>query len=240
MRIYNELADWYPLVTPLGDYRDEAPAYRDILLGALGPGRHVLLELGCGAGHNAHWMQDAFDLTLVDAAPAMLAHARRNCPHARCLVGDMRTVRLGRTFDAVFVHDAIAYMATEADLRALMATVAVHLRPGGAALLAPDHTTETFTPGTDHEAHDDGDRALSYLECTWQRPGRPNEVVVDFVMAMRTGEAEPVLAQDRHVFGLFPRAQWMALLAEAGLEPRPCPHVDPDFATPLLAIRREV
>ena len=29
----------------------------------------------------------------------------------------MRSVRLGRTFDAVFVHDAIAYMTTEDDLR---------------------------------------------------------------------------------------------------------------------------
>ena len=30
----------------------------------------------------------------------------------------MRNVRLGRTFDAVFVHDAIMYMTTEVDLRA--------------------------------------------------------------------------------------------------------------------------
>jgi hypothetical protein len=29
--------------------------------------------------------------------------------------GDMRTTRLGRQFDAVFVHDAVCYMTTEAD-----------------------------------------------------------------------------------------------------------------------------
>ena len=55
------------------------------------------------------------------------------------LQGDMRTLRLGRQFDAVFVHDAIEYMTTEDELRQAVATVYAHCRPGGVAVLVPDH-----------------------------------------------------------------------------------------------------
>ncbi len=61
----------------------------------------------------------------------------------------MRTVRLGRQFDAVFVQDTICYMASEADLGPALETAFLHTRPGGAALFAPDHVRETFRPSTD-------------------------------------------------------------------------------------------
>ena len=58
-------------------------------------------------------------------------------------------MRLGRTFDAVFVHDAIEYMTTEADLRQAVATAYEHCRPGGVAVLVPDDIAENFEPATD-------------------------------------------------------------------------------------------
>ncbi len=77
----------------------------------------------------------------------------------------MRTLRVGWTFDAVFVHDAVCYMTTEADLRRAMETAWVHCRPGGAVLFAPDYVRENFpgavtddgaatspgSPATDHD-----------------------------------------------------------------------------------------
>ncbi len=62
----------------------------------------------------------------------------------------MRTVRIGRAFDAVFIHDAVMYMSSERELRAALATVAAHLEPGGVALVAPDATAETFREATEH------------------------------------------------------------------------------------------
>ncbi len=62
----------------------------------------------------------------------------------------MRTVRIGRAFDAVFIHDAVMYMSSERELRAALATVAAHLAPGGVALVAPDATAETFREATEH------------------------------------------------------------------------------------------
>ena len=60
--------------------------------------------------------------------------------------GDMRTVRLGRQFDAVFVHDAICYMTTEPDLRRAIETAFDHCKPGGVALFCPDYVAETSRP----------------------------------------------------------------------------------------------
>src|SRR5205085_2770976 len=84
------------------------------------------------------------------------------CEH---LVGDIRTARLDRLFDIVFIHDAITYMTTETDLRQAMETAFVHCQPGGTALFVPDYVRETFEPRSDHGGEDGEDgRGLRYLE----------------------------------------------------------------------------
>ena len=40
----------------------------------------------------------------------MLELSRTLNPDCEHLEGDMRTLRLGRTFDAVLIHDAVMYM----------------------------------------------------------------------------------------------------------------------------------
>jgi len=132
MKLYDELAAWWPLISAPEDYTDEARKYARLLL----PAREVL----------------------------ELSH----------VAGDMRTVRLGRTFDAVFVHDAIMYMTTESDLRAALSTVATHLRPGGTALLVPDATRECFHPDATAHGHDGADgRSARLLE--WTLPVEPGD-----------------------------------------------------------------
>lgn len=58
----------------------------------------------------------------------MLDLSKKSNPECEHILGDMRTLRLNRTFDAVFVHDAICYMRTREDLRAAIETAFVHLR----------------------------------------------------------------------------------------------------------------
>ena len=60
----------------------------------------------------------------------MLAVSRLLNPDCEHLEGDMRTLRLGRVFDVVFIHDAIDYMTTSQDLRHAMETAYVHCRAG--------------------------------------------------------------------------------------------------------------
>lgn len=62
----------------------------------------------------------------------------------------MRTLRLDREFDVVFVHDAVMYATEPAGLRATLRTAAAHCRRGGLVAVVPDFVRETFTPGTSH------------------------------------------------------------------------------------------
>ena len=79
---------------------------------AIGDAR-TLLELGSGGGNNASHLKTRFDCTLTDISPEMLALSRSLNPECEHLEGDMRTLRLGREFDVVFIHDAISYLTTE-------------------------------------------------------------------------------------------------------------------------------
>lgn len=242
MRIYTDLASWYPLLTPRVDYKDEAVVYQRILRSKLGQGPLRLVELGCGAGHNASYFTD-FDLTLTDLSTDMLQLAQLNCAGtnngqgARCIQGDMRSLRLGQTFDAVLLHDAVDYMVTQADLAACFATAFVHLRPHGCLLVTPDVVAETFTPTTYHEGVDGDGRALRYLEWSWQAAGQTECYTVDYTMVMRTGDAEPVIVNDRHVVGMFSRSTWLKLLAQAGFTVVACEIADPDHPDLFLACK---
>jgi hypothetical protein len=130
----------------------------------------------------------------------------------------MRTVRLGRQFDAVFVHDAVCYMTTESDLRLAMDTAFVHCRPGGAALFAPDYVRENFKPGTDHGGSDSPTRSLRYLEWAWDPDPADTTYVVDYAYLLRLPDGSMRVEHDRHVEGLFSRKDWLRLLAEAGFD----------------------
>ena len=228
-KLYREYAEWWPLLSAPEEYIEEAAEYTRLILGASNGQARTVLELGSGGGNNASHMKRTFDLTLVDRSPQMLGVSRALNPECEHIEGDMRSVRLGRTFDAVFVHDAIAYILTEADLAAVFATAFEHTRPGGVSLFVPDYVSETFEAATDHGGHDGTDRSLRYLEWTWDPD--PNDTThrmdLTYVFHESDGSVPSGVAvhvdHDEHVCGLFPRATWHSLIEGAGFEVRPVP-----------------
>src|SRR5262245_13884229 len=220
-RFYRELADWWPLLSAREGYRGEAAACRQTLIEACRTPPRTLLELGCGGGNNAWHLKRDFQLTLVDLSPSMLAVSRRANPECEHLVGDMRGLRLGRVFDAVFIHDAIMYLTTERDLLRAMRTAHDHCRPGGAVVIAPDYVREDFAPRTWHGGHDGSDgRALRYLEWTWDPDPGDTTYRVDMVYVLRDRGQRVRVVRDRHVLGLFAIRVWRTLLRRAGFVPR--------------------
>jgi dienelactone hydrolase len=122
----------------------------------------------------AYHLKGRFDCTLADLSPEMVAVSRARNPECAHAVGDMRELDLGRTFDVVFVHDAIDYLGTEADLAAAFATAFRHLAPGGLALFVPDHVSERFGPGTEAGGSDAPDgRGARWLEWCSSAPDPP-------------------------------------------------------------------
>jgi SAM-dependent methyltransferase len=220
-RLYRELADWFHLLTAPEDYAEEAGLYRRLLVEAGdGPVRRVL-ELGSGGGNNASHLKQHFELTLVDRSPQMLELSRSLNPECRHVEGDMRDVRLGEQFDAVFLHDALTYLTSEGDLRAAVVTAFAHCRPGGAALFVPDYVLERFEPHTDHGGHDGPHRALRYVEWVWDPDPRDSTYLCDFGYLLREENGAVRAVHDRHVCGVFPRARWLAALEAAGFEGAP-------------------
>ena len=217
-KLYRELAEWFHLLTAPEEYVEEAEVYRRLIVETSARPVRDVLELGSGGGNNASHLKAHFTMTLTDLSPEMLAMSRRLNPECEHIEGDMRTLRLGRDFDAVFVHDAIDYITTLPDLRAVMETAFRHCRPGGVALFAPDLVRETFASSSDHGGNDADGRGLRYLEWTWDPDPDDETYVVGFAYLLREEDGTVRVEHDRHVCGVFPRGDWLTLLEDVGFQ----------------------
>lgn len=223
-KLYRDLASWWPLLSTPDDYAEEAAAYVRTMLAAAHRPIGTLLELGSGGGNNASHLKRRFTMTLVDPSAGMLDVSRRLNPECEHIVGDMRTVRLGRRFDAVFVHDAIVYMTAPSDLRAAIETAFVHCEPDGVALFCPDYVRENFQPSTDSGGHDHPDgRGLRFVEWVWDPDPADQQYTADYAYLLRERDGSIRAISDRHIEGLFARADWLAWLSAAGFEPAAVP-----------------
>jgi hypothetical protein len=218
--LFRDLAPWWRLFSSPADYRTETRPFRRLLLAYGNKPAKTLLELGSGGGNNASYLKKWFDITLVDLSPGMLKGSRKLNPECEHLQGDMRTVRLKRTFDRVFIHDAIMHMNTEADLVLALRTAFLHTRPGGMTLVAPDCTRESYSSITHHGGHDGEDRALRYLEWSFDRNRDDTKYEVHFVYLLRDARGRVRARQDVHEFGLFPKATWLRAFRRAGFKAR--------------------
>lgn len=219
MRLYGELAAWFHLLTHPSDYADEADYIARLIDAGADGSAETLLELGSGGGNNASHLKARFACTLTDVSAQMLDVSRALNPECEHIEGDMRALRLGRTFDAVLVHDAVMYMTSEEDLAAAIQTAAAHLRPGGVAIFQPDATAETFEPKTSHGGHDGGDgRGLRYLEWLTDPDPADSSYLTDYVVALREPGQPLRIVHDQHLEGLFPEETWRRLIEAAGLE----------------------
>jgi len=218
-RFYADLARWWPLISPPEDYAEEAGFAAQVLASASIP-VHNVLELGSGGGHSALYLKADFSMTLVDQSEQMLAESEQLNPECVHRLGDMRTIRLGECFDAVFVHDAIDYMVTPADLLQTLETAYVHCRPGGVAVFVPDQTKESFEEGTDCGGNDGLDgRAVRYLEWTWDPDPADTSFLAEYAFLVRERDGTVEVVHETHHLGLFGREEWLSHLRAAGFDP---------------------
>ncbi len=223
-KLYNELAAaWYQLLTPVSGYKEEADLYHQIFQEKQNPPPVTILELGSGAGHNAYHMKQWYKLTLSDISEDMLAISKRINPECEHRHGNMKTLQLNKTFDAVFIHDAVMYMTSEEELEQALQTAFIHCKAGGMVLIAPDFTKDNFSAGTDCGGSDDNGRGLRYLE--WTRDPDPNDdsYTVDYAYLMRDADGSIHVEHDHHVEGLFSEATWLNILKNVGFDPYAIP-----------------
>ena len=213
---YNDLAwteDW--LVLP-EDYEEEAGLHVDLILRFAAATPQTLLHLGSGAGGMDRVFKRYFDVTGVDLSQGMLDRARAAHPDIEYLEADMRTLRLGRLFDAVAIPDSIDYMVSPDDLRQAIGTAAGHLKPGG-ILLVVGKTKETFRDNNFAYTGERDGVHVTVLENNYINPFRPGTYEATLIYLIRRQGALTVQT-DNHVLGLFPQALWDGIFREAGLK----------------------
>ena len=219
-KLYTELAVWWPLVSPVSEYQEEVAYFLPLLADVIDRPPVTMLELGSGGGNNALYMKSVFSaVTLVDLSPYMLEASKQINPDCEHIEGDMRTVRLNRMFDVVFIHDAIDYMTTLDDLKQALQTAFIHCKSGGMALFVPDAVRETFEPSTDHGGEDGIEgQGVRYLEWSYDPDEDDSTYITDYVVIFREPGLPVTVEHDQHVLGLFSDDDWLRLLAEVGFK----------------------
>lgn len=205
--------------SPVALYR-RLPGDREaaVVAGAV-PAGATVLELGCGAGRVTRPLVAlGYRVTAVDESPAMLAEVRG----AETVLADAATLDLGRRFDAVLLGSHFVNVADVALRRALLATCARHVGPGGVVLVerhepgwvAAAVPARWEAQGVGFHLHDlsrDGDRlrAVMTYEVDGRRFDQPFDVV-EVDDGLLASEAAAVgLALDRC---LDERRSWVALV----------------------------
>lgn len=223
-RIFTDLAHLWPLLSPVEDYLKEAQSVHRVLQRYLGPEAHLggrkpsLLELGAGGGHTLHHLLDKYDITAVDLSQEMGANCQRLNPEVDFHQGDMRTVRLGRRFDAVLIHDAIDYLQEVEDVEQTMRTAAAHLSPAGVVLVAPTYVEETFVDQeVEYDQQSQSGIDLTYFSYVHRPDEKSHRVETVLVYLIRKGGGVEVV-EDRHPGGLFSTNDWIMMLRGAGFE----------------------
>lgn len=135
--VFGAYAGFYDALYADKDYESEVRFIVDVLTEHGVPAGASILDLGCGTGgHAIPLARRGYEVTGIDLSPEMVDQAaekaRAHSLDVEFTVGDVRSLRLGRTFDAVVSMFAVlSYQLTNEDLAAAFETVAAHLEPGG-------------------------------------------------------------------------------------------------------------
>ena len=151
----------------------------------------------------------------------MLAVSRQLNPECEHLRGDMRTVRLGRTFDAVFVHDAVDYMTDRGRPAAgRWGRPSRTAGPAASRCSCPITIAETFEPGPDTAA---ATVPTGVASASSTGSGTPTPTtrrsLTEYAFLLRDADGAVRVVHETHRTGLFGRETWLRLLADAGFEP---------------------
>jgi len=217
-RLYDDLAWLWPIMSPPADYVEEAELFARLMREHSRAEPRTLLHLTSGGGHVDHRLSREFRITGIDASPSMVELARKLNPDVEYVVDDVRTARLGRTFDAVFIDDGVLYMLTEQALKSVFVTASEHLYAGGVMLVYVEATPETFEQNSTRvTARSSRGIDLVYIENEYDPDTSDTTFETTFVYLIRR-EGDLTVETDRHTCGIFPLDTWRLLLREAGFD----------------------
>lgn len=188
----------------------------DLYAGLL-PAGGSLLELGAGTGRIAIPLAErGLAVTGLDIAPSMLAQAEARraalpddvAARLRFVRGDMRSLALGQSFDAVIAtFFTLAHVQPATAWKQVFAGIARHLKPGGRlaahlplvdkmiAVPPPAGSLLFQTPTTDGDS-----LALIFVEQNYSTKSGRFDLTLDYVLGTATGDER---SRSRERYTLF-------------------------------------
>ena len=221
--MYNKLAWLWPAFSPAEDYVNETKYFAGILRKHSKIKIKDVLHIGCGGGHNDFTLKKYFNVTGVDISPEMLSLARKLNPECGYIRSDMRSMKLGRKFDAVVAFDSINHINTRKDLLAVFSSVNLHLNPGGVFLAFIENVPETLKQNsTDWFSGEYNGRHVTVIENEFDRDTKDDVFEIRFVYIIH-GKKKTDIYSECHVNGLFRLNTWKSLLSKSGFIPELMP-----------------
>lgn len=225
--VFDQYARYYDLLYREKDYAGEARFVSERLK-SHGGTESELLELGCGTGrHGVEFARLGYRVTGVDLSENMVSQAQaraKSLPASMAeqlqfSTGDVRTVRLGRKFDAaISLFHVMSYQTTTEDLQAAFKTAAMHLKPGGLFLFDFWHGPAVVAdpPVVRVKRLEDEELEVIRIAEPDVQPGR-NMVIVNYQIFLRTKQSGLLSeVRESHPMRYIFLPEMEALLAEQG------------------------
>jgi ubiquinone/menaquinone biosynthesis C-methylase UbiE len=197
------------------DYAAESAQVHEIVQRSTrGTGRR-LLDVARGTGGHVEHLTRWYAVEGVDQSPAMLEIARRRNPDVVFHQGDMTTLQLGETFDAVVcLFSSIGYVQTVEKLNQTLQAFARHTTPGGVVVIDGWVTPDRWKPLYLHALLvDEPDLKIARLARNVQE-GMRSIMNMHHLVVTADGATSFV---ERHEMGLFTPEQYCVAFEQAGL-----------------------
>lgn len=137
-KTYDDLSAEYEARVPILANSTKALIHRFVPF--ITTGRNVL-DIGCAVGHAMSiFRQGGFIVDGVEFSEPMATFAKKRNPVSKIFIGDFRTVRFSRQYDAVFAH-AFIHLFPSRELPKILRKIRQLLKPHGALFVSSTYST---------------------------------------------------------------------------------------------------
>ena len=174
-----------------------------------------LLDVACGTGGHLFYLRKHFEVEGVDISLEFIKTARSKLPKTKFFVGDMRTFRTGKEYDAVTcLFSSIGFMETLTKLHTAIRNMDRHVKAGGLLIIEPWFSPGQIMNGKISAAIVDEDRLKVVRMSTTKVEGNLSSFDFHYLVGTPKGTEHFV---EKHRLGLFSKDEMVEAFEKCGL-----------------------